>query len=288
MMIKLENLSYRYGRSVLALDNVTAQIPAGLHLLLGENGSGKTTMLHVIAGLRRAQPVESCTIDGVPTAERTLPLSSQVFVFTDSMTFPYNTIADMVRFHAPFYPSFCHEQLQRNLEAFGMDGNEPIDRFSLGNRKKAQLAYILALRPKVLLLDEPANGLDISARDRLVHMLAENMTDEQTVIVSTHVVFDFKNIVDGVIVLNHGKVLLSMPVWEISERVNFVSTPLPPANALYMQQSIGRFDAIVPNDGEASTDIDFVVFYNALQSPGRDALLDLLGVEKSVSKSNVE
>ena len=79
-----------------------------------------------------------------------------------------------------------------------------------------------------------------------------------------------------------------MPVWEITERVNFVSSPLPPANALYMQQSIGRFDAIVPNDGEASTDIDFVVFYNALQSPGRNALLDLLGVEKSVSQSNVE
>lgn len=287
-MINLQNLSYRYGKGVNALDDVTAQIPPGLHLLLGENGSGKTTLLHVIAGLRLAQPADSCMIDGVSTASRTLPLSSEVFILTDSMTFPYNTIAEMVRYHAPFYPTFSHEQLRRNLEAFGMDGNEPIDRFSLGNRKKAQLAYILALRPRVLLLDEPANGLDISARDTLVHMLAENMSDEQTVIVSTHVVFDFKNIVDSVMVLSHGKLLLSMPVWDIAERLSFISAPLPPANALYIQQSIGRFDAIVPNDGGDATDIDFVVFYNALQSNSRVQLLNLLIGKNPVSQSNIE
>ena len=192
------------------------------------------------------------------------------------MTFPYKTIAEMERYHAPFYPTFSAEQLHRNLEAFGMTGREPIDRFSLGNRKKAQLAYILALRPKVLLLDEPANGLDISARDTFIRMLAENVSEEQTVIVSTHVVFDFQNIVDGVIVLSHGRLVLSMPVWEITDRIAFVSDSMPPANALFMQQYLGRFNAIVPNDGTVQSDIDYVVFYNALQSANRDSVLNSL------------
>lgn len=286
-MITLDNLSYRYNRSVVALDNVSASIKPGLHLLLGENGSGKTTLLHIIAGLRRPVPVDSCQIDGVGPALRSLPLASEVFIFTDSMTFPYKTIADMVKYHAPFYPSFSPELLRRNLDEFGMTGNEPIDRFSLGNRKKAQLAYILSLRPKVLLLDEPANGLDISARDRFVHMLAENISDEQTVIVSTHVVFDFQNIVDGVIVLSHGRIILSKPVWEITDRIAFVSDTLPPDNAFYMQQHLGHFNAIVPNDGTMQTDIDYVVFYNALQSTGRDSLLTLLNSPLSSSNSNI-
>lgn len=275
-MITLDNLSYRYGKNLVALDGISVTIPTGIHLLLGENGSGKTTLLHVIAGLRLAVPSDSCLIDGMPTASRSLPVSSETFIYTDSMTFPYKTIAEMERYHAPFYPAFNAEQLHRNLAAFGMTGREPIDRFSLGNRKKAQLAYILALRPKVLLLDEPANGLDISARDTFIRMLAENVSEEQTVIVSTHVVFDFQNIVDGVIVLNHGRLVLSMPVWEITDRIAFVSDSMPPANALFMQQYLGRFNAIVPNDGSVQSDIDYVVFYNALQSANRDSVLSSL------------
>ncbi len=275
-MITLDNLSYRYGKNLVALDGISATIPTGIHLLLGENGSGKTTLLHVIAGLRLAVPSDSCLIDGVPTASRSLPVSAETFIYTDSMTFPYKTIAEMERYHAPFYPTFSAEQLHRNLEAFGMTGREPIDRFSLGNRKKAQLADILALRPKVLLLDEPANGLDISARDTFIRMLAENVSEEQTVIVSTHVVFDFQNIVDGVIVLSHGRLVLSMPVWEITDRIAFVSDSMPPANALFMQQYLGRFNAIVPNDGTVQSDIDYVVFYNALQSANRDSVLNSL------------
>ena len=107
-------------------------------------------------------------------------------------------------------------------------------------------------------------------------MLAENVSEEQTVIVSTHVVFDFQNIVDGVIVLSHGRLVLSMPVWEITDRIAFVSDSMPPANALFMQQYLGRFNAIVPNDGTVQSDIDYVVFYNALQSANRDSVLNSL------------
>lgn len=278
-MIAIDNLTYRYPSGAIALENVSLSVEPGIHLLLGENGSGKTTLLHLIGGLRKAVPASACMISGIPTALRRPSLMQDVFLLSDDMTFPYGTIRQMVRYHAVFYPRFDADMLQRNLRRFGLDENEQIDRYSLGNRKKAQLAYVLALRPKVLLFDEPANALDISSRNEFVRMLAESMTDDQTVIISTHTVFDFQNIVDSVIVLNTSHMILAMPVWEITRRLAFVSESVPVSDALYMQQQLGRFNAIVPNNGTLSTDIDFVIFFSALQSSAAPAILSQLKKE---------
>ena len=276
-MIQLNNLTYRYNRSTAALHDITLSIAPGLHLLLGENGSGKTTLLHAIAGLRLVSPETACTVDGVPSALREPAMMSDMFILTDNMEFPYSSVSEMVRYHAPFYPRFDAELLRTVLARFNMTGDERFDRFSLGNRKKAQLAYVLSLRTRYLLLDEPVNGLDIPSRNEFVKIIAQCVSEDQTVIVSTHTVFDFQNIVDSVIVLNRGYLVLSMPVWKISERVSFVSESLPVADAIFMEQSLGRFNAIVPNnDPECLTNIDFVLLFNALQSSQAQTLLSHL------------
>lgn len=275
-MITLNDLSYRYKTGHPALQNITAEIGPGLHLLIGENGSGKTTLMHVIAGLRKAVPVDASCIDGVPSALRQPETLSKVFILTDDMRFPFSTIADMVKYHAVFYSSFSQELLDSYLQRFGMTGHEPIDRFSLGNRKKAQLAYALALRTDILLLDEPLNGLDITSRSEFIQMLAEQNDGEKTFIISSHTVLDFRNLIDSLIVISGSRLILSMPLWQIAERVAFVMEPLPVENAIFMQQMFGRFNAIVPNDGSMSTDVDLILFYAALQSDARNNLLSHL------------
>ncbi len=275
-MITLDNLSYSYPNGTIALQNVRAEIPAGIHLLLGENGAGKTTLLHTIAGLRMATPMQSCHIDGVPTAKREPSVLSRTFILTDDIVFPYRTIEMMVKSHAMFYPSFDAEMLKANLECFGMTGREPIDSFSLGNRKKAQLAYALSLNVDILLLDEPANGLDITSRHILLQMMARCVSEEQTVIISTHTVWDFQNLFSNLMVLNKGQLITSQPLWDIASRISFVSDTVPVVGAIYMEQSFGRFNAIIPNDGTKQTDIDFVMLYNALQSPMSQELLTII------------
>lgn len=276
-MIQFDNLSYRYKRGPLALDNLNAAIGPGIHLLLGENGAGKTTLLHIIGGLRMAIPAHSCTIDGEATALRNPSVLEKTFVLTDEMMFPYGNINQMVRHHAHFYPRFNAEMLRANLDSFGMTGLEPIDHFSLGNRKKAQLAYVLALRPEVLLLDEPANGLDISARHTLLQMLARCVGEDQTVIISTHTVWDFQNLFDGVMMLRQGQLVMCDSLWNISSKIAFVGGSEPIDGAIYMQQSIGHYEAIVPNpDGSLQTNIDFVLLYNALQSDKASQILSII------------
>lgn len=277
-MITLNHLSYRYPSGLTALSDLTAEIGPGMHLLVGENGSGKTTLLHIIAGLRKAMPENSCLVDGTATALRVPDVLQKVFILTDNMVFPYKTVNMMVKRHAPFYPTFSQEILNETLSRFGMTGNEPIDRFSLGNRKKAQLAYVMALRPEVMLLDEPLNGLDISARSEFIKMLAETIDEKQTVIISSHTVLDFRNLIDGLIVISGGQLVLAMPTWEISERLTFVSEPQPIADALFMQQSFGHFNAIVPNHGDMTSDIDLILLYNAIQSDARQSILSHLNV----------
>ena len=281
-MISFNDLSYRYGTNNLALESITADIPEGIYLLLGENGAGKTTLLHLVAGLLKAIPERACTLDGAPTALREPSVLSRTFFYSDEIPFPYRTIRQMVKHHAVFYPSFDAEMLEQNLADFEMTGNEPIDQFSLGNREKAQLAYVLALHTDVLLLDEPANGLDITSRTKLLRMMARCVSENQTVIISTHTVWDFQNLFDGLLVLGHGSLLINMPIWEIARRVKFVHSFTPVEGAIYQEPDFGQFKAIVPNsDDNETTDVDFVVLYNALQSPTSRNLVELLSAPES-------
>lgn len=279
-MISLCNLSYAYRnrKDFYAINDMTADITPGIHLLLGENGAGKTTLLHLIAGLLIPADPEQCLVDGMAPGRRDPALMQHIFFVSDDMKFPFPTINEMVRLHAPFFPAFDHEMLRRNLETFGMNGDEPIDSFSLGNRKKAILAYALALRPTVLLLDEPANGLDITAKQLILSLMSECIDESQTVILSTHTVADFMQLFDSVILLSAGRLILNMPVWEIVERLDFVTETMPPADAIYIEQYFGRFRAIVPRrPGSPLTDIDYLLLYNGLQNvSSRHSIIKLL------------
>ncbi len=282
-MITLDNLTYIYRGSVPALNGITAQIGPGIHLLLGENGAGKTTLLHVIAGMRIPLMPSMCLIDGEPVGKRLPSVMRKVFLVSDNMDIPFATIEEMTVRHAVFYPTFNPEMLRRNLEKLGMTGREHIDEFSLGNRKKAILAYALALGVEILLLDEPANGLDISAKQKVLSMMAECVGEDQTVILSTHTVSDFRQLFDSVMVLSVGQLMVNRPVWEITEIVDFVTSDTPLPEAIYVEQTLGRFSSIVPHvAGSLVTDIDYVMLYNAIHSPSSGpALMKLLNTPES-------
>lgn len=263
-MIILNNLTYVYRKGAEALSNASASIGGGIYLLLGENGAGKTTLLHIIAGLLYPSKGE-CELDGSPVSARQPETMRRIFFLGDNMKFPFISIEEMVKCHAVFYPTFDAEMLQRNLERFGMTGRERLSKLSLGNRHKAQLAYALSLRTEVLLFDEPANGLDIPSRQQLQTMIAECVNEEQTVIVSTHIVSDLRNLYDGVLVLSCGKLLLADTADSLLGRVSFTVTSVPPVNPLYMERRFNQFHAIQRvDDAEESADIDYELLFNAL------------------------
>lgn len=277
MTIELSNLSFCYPKAAQpALEGNSATILPGMHLLLGENGAGKTTLLHVIAGL--LNPTKgTCKIDGCPTRFRLPSINSHMFFTGVGIDFPAKTINEMTRIHAQFFPQFSSEQLKENLAAFGMTGGELLSHMSTGNAQKAKTAYALALNVDVLLLDEPANGLDIESKHVLQQLIARQTLPEQTVIVSTHNVADLEHLYDGVIDLHRGHIQYAMPVDDIVARLRFVISDSKPAEAIFSEMRIGRHHSIVLNDTGAYSDIDYQLLYLAARSPqSADKILSLL------------
>ncbi|MDE6291202.1 MAG: ABC transporter ATP-binding protein, partial [Muribaculaceae bacterium] len=91
----------------------------------------------------------------------------------------------------------------------------------LGNRKKAQLSYVLALGVKVLLLDEPTNALDIEGRETLRRLIAASIGDAQTIIVSTHTVSDLDKLFEGALIMHRSKLVFAGTETDVSERLAF-------------------------------------------------------------------
>lgn len=276
-MITFNNLCYRYPKGPEALSDITAAISPGIHLLLGENGTGKTTLLHIIAGLLYPT-AGSVEVDGMSPRLRQPALLEKIFFLGDDMTLPGGTALAFAHTAAKAYAGFDAGLLADYLARFGLTGRERLDRLSLGNRRKSLIAVALALRTQVLLLDEPANGLDITAKQLILSLMSECIDESQTVILSTHTVADFMQLFDSVILLSAGRLILNMPVWEIVERIDFVTETMPPADALYIEQFFGRFRAIVPRrPGSPLTDIDYLLLYNGLQNvSSRHSIIKLL------------
>lgn len=274
-MITLDNLTYGYRKGITAIDSVSTQISSGMYLLLGENGAGKTTLLKLLAGLLFPRSGQ-CLIDGTAAGKRDPETMAKLFFLGDNMTYPAQTINIMARIHAPFYPNFSEERLKENLSMFGMNGDEKLQNLSLGNRHKAQVAYALSLGAEILLMDEPTNGLDITSKQILAHMISQCISEDQTLIVSTHNVDNFPNLYDGVIVMSQGHMLLNAPTWQITERVTFRGNMMPPEAPLYMEQHFGLYRSIEPNTDESETTIDYTLLYNGLMSPNRDKILEHL------------
>lgn len=274
-MIELNHLTYAYRRGFVAIDDVTATVSPGIHLLLGENGAGKTTLLRLIAGLLFPSSGE-CLIDGTDMRSRQPSAMQKVFMLPDTMEIPTQTIRKFADVHSRFYPTFSREDFEENLREFSLTGNENFNQLSLGLRHKTLLAYVIALRTEVLLLDEPANGLDITSKKALRHILARCTSPEQTVIISTHTVADLRELYDGLLVLSHGHLLLAKTSWEISNKISCIATPIPPYEHLFMEQGAGLFNSIIINESGEPSDLNYGLLYSALMSPQRDRILDII------------
>lgn len=266
-MIRINNIFFKYSKSSrYALEDINAEVPAGIHLLVGENGAGKSTLLFAIAGLLTPQAGE-IMIDGTAVTSMKPSLKSEVFMLDENLKVTATTIRKFAEIHSRFYPNFSEKTFEENLTAFGLTGDELIRKQSLGNRKKSLLSYVIALGVKVLLLDEPTNGLDIQSKDTLRRIITSTTSEEQTIIISTHNVGEFRNLYDGFIAIHKGHLQLAATADRITEVLEFAVLPAKHSDALYSEICIGGYATICETSDETYSDIDWELLYKALMSP---------------------
>ena len=267
VMITIENTSYGYKSNPLIFNNISLEIGNGIYGLLGENGVGKTTLMHLICGLLFPKNGK-CSIDGRNTAERQSEGLARYFFLPEEMQMPTESIVSFAARHSVFYPHFNQEEFELNLEELKINRKQKLSSVSYGQQKKAMLAYAFALHTPYTLLDEPTNGLDITSRQALKRIISRSMDDESTLLISTHQAHDFENLLDHLVILGKGEILLNRSLDEISNRLLFARTDILPEESIYSEENLSGYFSIIPNeDGEENTP-DIELLYKAvLQQP---------------------
>ena len=203
-VLETQGLSKIYGRK-RALDNVELQLPKGQIIgLLGPNGSGKTTFLKLCAGL--LQPSQgNIEICGYPQGTETKYLVS----FLPDRTYLNNRqkVKEQLDLFEDFYPDFDRNRAEQMLSALNISPNARFGTLSKGSKEKVMLVLVMSRRAKLYLLDEPIGGVDPATRDYILNTIVSNFDPDATVLISTHLISDVENVLDGYIFLHEGKVV---------------------------------------------------------------------------------
>ena len=265
-MVKIENLSFGYGRSALFKELSLGLAPGNIYGLLGVNGAGKSTLLKLMSGLLFTAGGSVRSLGHDPAA-REPSFLLDVFVLAEDAQAPSMQAGDFVRARAPFYPRFDHALFERFLREFELPaaaGN--LAALSHGQQKKFLLAFGLASQARLVLLDEPTNGLDIPSKGLLRRVITEALTPERLFVISTHQVRDLGTLMDPIVILHEGRVLLNRTLAEIGAQLHMTQQASPPAantpNLLFSEPTVGGFWSVWRGGGDGPLDLE--VLFNAI------------------------
>jgi len=235
--------------------------------LLGKNGVGKSTLLYLLAGLNFPRQGK-VLIDGDDITERNPMTMSKIFIVTEEFELPNMSLKKYVKLNRPFYPDFSDEILEKCLNDFEIGDISDLGAISMGTKKKVYMSFALATNAKYLLMDEPTNGLDIESKSRFRKVIAQNMTDDRTLIISTHQVHDVENIIDHVLILGEKKILLNKSIAELSDEYVFeLRDPDEMGNVIYSENSLQGTSVIARRTPRGSeTPVNLMLLYNAVNN----------------------
>ena len=221
-MIQVQNIDFKYpGSKHLVFNDFSLTLEENnIYGLLGKNGTGKSTLLYLISGLLRQQQ-GSILIDDIPANQRKASVLKDIFLVPEEFDLPKVSLATYVKINRDFYPNFSQEVLDNCLKDFDLPLSLKLNELSMGQKKKVFMSFALATGTRFLLMDEPTNGLDIPSKSQFRKVIANNMTEERTLIISTHQVHDIESLLDHIVIMNQSKLLLDASVSDICEKYTF-------------------------------------------------------------------
>ena len=206
--IHVENVQKSFaGRPVLAGLDLTVE-PGQIFALLGRNGAGKTTLVSLLLGLQR-RDAGSIAVLGHDPQDQPLAVREAVgYLAEDQQMFGWMTVPDILAFMAPFYPTWDRDLAARLVRRFELPTATRIRDLSKGHNVRLGLVLALAHRPRLVILDDPALGLDpIIRKDFNRDLIAHLQGEGATVLYSSHLLYEVEPIADTVAILQHGRIV---------------------------------------------------------------------------------
>ncbi|MBO0473525.1 ABC transporter ATP-binding protein [Enterococcus ureasiticus] len=213
-LVKVEQLSYRKGMKQI-FNALNFSVSSGkIIALIGENGSGKTTIMRLLSGLALNWKGQ-ILIDGNKVGTKT---KSFVAYLEDQNNFqPNQQLEEVISFYARFYPDFDKRRAYELLRFMNLSESEKLRNLSKGNAEKFALSMTLARRAKLYLLDEPLSGVDLLSREKIIQSLLQWFDEESTIIITTHQLREIETIIDEILFLRDGQIILHESLEMIKE-----------------------------------------------------------------------
>jgi len=254
LQVKNVSFSYRRGKKEVLHDFSLSLGKGGVYGLLGRNGAGKSTLLYLMSGLLIPKKGEVIYHDVNVRLRQPVTLRD-MFLVPEEFDLPPISLLSYVELNSPFYPRFSKEDMVKYLHYFEMDQDVNLGALSMGQKKKVFMSFALATNTSLLIMDEPTNGLDIPGKSQFRKFIASGMTDDKTIIISTHQVRDIDRILDHVLIMDNSQVLLDESIGDICNKLLFVESDNRNLanNALFTLPSVQGNYLLLPNtDGEES------------------------------------
>jgi len=266
VMISINQLTFHYKKQQALFADLSFQQENGsITGLLGKNGAGKSTLLKLMAGLLKPQSGE-LNINSYKPFDRHPDFLADVFMVPEEFSFPPISIDCYIKATAPLYPNFGDEKMDKILIEFELDRKKNINKLSHGQRKKFLIAFALATNCRLLILDEPTNGLDIPSKSLFRKILVSSVTEEQLVLISTHQVKDIDTIIDKIVILDEGEIIFNEDILSISQKWQFRMVPSLSGitEPIYHEKCPGGYRIICAAGDDEETDIDIELLFNAI------------------------
>ncbi|MCL2710368.1 MAG: ABC transporter ATP-binding protein [Planctomycetaceae bacterium] len=226
--VEMKNVSRAFGTGkdkTQAVDNLSLVVPRGsVYGLLGANGAGKTTSIRMMVSHLKPDSGEIRVL-GADPAEYTTDTRRRIAYISENMQIPrWMSMEDAVRFCKPLYPNWNEPLYQELLKTFDLKPSRRYEESSKGQRRAMCIIIALCQEPEVLIMDEPASGLDTLARRHFLKELLKVTCDEnKTVLFSSHILGDIERTVDRVAILMRGRMVLEGELDTLKERVRRIT-----------------------------------------------------------------
>ena len=264
-MIEISNLAFSYKKNNLLFNHLNLQFPQGrIHGLLGKNGAGKTTLLKLISGLLFPDDGIISTFGYEPRLRKPSMLQ-EIYFLHEEFSIPDFGIHKFVKVYAGFYPNFSHQQFNAYLSEFEIPENSKLNALSYGQKKKVLIAFGVACNTRLLIMDEPTNGLDIPSKSQFRKIIAGIMDEDRCVIISTHQVRDLENLIDSITILDELDVVISEPIEKITEKLCFkvINGNSSNENVLFVEDTLKGKWGVVENLQHEDSKLDIELLFNA-------------------------
>ena len=210
--------------------------------------------------------IGTVTIDGIPAGKRLPQTMQNIYLLPEEYDLPAVSIERYVKNNAPFYPMFNREQFDNFLQIFELPQVKDLSQYSMGQKKKFLVSFALATNTPLLFMDEPTNGLDIPSKSQFRKAIALGMSDERSIIISTHQVRDLESMIDRVLVLHDNSIMLNESVMRIADKMEFVRTTSKEdlQGCIYSTFTPQGFVGVRPNVDGVDSLVDLEVLFNSI------------------------